>query len=66
MDKKLSLVDRAFVHRVFVRVLLGPSLKRSTFPDSTTRLTLCLTLKHDEMVNHMVCLVSGAGGECSY
>ena len=41
MDKKRSLVDRAFVHRVFVRVLLGPSLKRSTFPDSTSRYTLC-------------------------
>ena len=64
MDKKLSLVDRAFVHRVFVRVLLGPSLKRSTFPDSTTSRTLCLTLKHDEMFKHMVCLRSGAVGEC--
>ena len=66
MDKKLSLVDRAFVHRVFVRVLLGPSLKRSTFPDSTTCRTVCLTQKHNEMVNHMVCLFSGAGGERSY
>ena len=51
MDKKLPLVDRAFMHRVFVLVLLGPSLKRSTFPDSTTSRTLCLTLKHDEMAD---------------